>query len=150
MTPETIAALLLGTLGIITYIIKAIADNSREESKSKSTVLSTGAEREKLAALVAADLARAVAAQLSNLSDEVKRLTVKLDSTEEKLDVANDKIDAIQDELIQQRTDSKGYADGLLSRIADLRAGLVKDGDRITLDAVLAKDDEEKKEQETK
>lgn len=144
MTPETIAALVLGALGIITYIAKALADNSREDTKAKTLVLSTGAEREKLAALVAADLARAVAAQLQSLSDEVKRLTLKLDATEEKLDVANIKIDAIQDELSEQRRDSKGYADGLLARIADLRAALVKDGSRETLDAALEKDDKAK------
>jgi chromosome segregation ATPase len=144
MTTETIAALVLGALALFTYVVKALADNSREEAKAKTLVLSTGAEREKLAALVAADLARAVAAQLQSLSDEVKRLTLKLDATEEKLDIANDKIDAIQDELTEQRTESKGYADGLLSRIADLRAGIVKDGDRATLDAVLDKDDKAK------
>lgn len=144
MTPETVAALVLGALGIITYIAKALADNSREEAKAKTLVLSTGAEREKLAALVAADLARAVASQLQSLSDEVKRLTTKLDATEQKLDEANDKIDAIQDQLATQSNESKGTLDGLLRRIDDLRAALVKDGSRETLDAALDKDDKAK------
>lgn len=131
----------------ITLIIAAIAAFIYAMSyavRTTADVSSKRAEKDRLAAEVSANLATAVADQLKGLAEEVKRLTSKLDTTEGKLDDANKKIDAIQNELVKQRTESKDDADGLLKRIDDLRAALIKDGSRETLDAALEKDDQAK------
>jgi hypothetical protein len=123
----------------IAYAVRTTAD-----------VSSKRAEKDRLAAEVAAKLADAVSAQLSNLAAEVNRLTKKLDTTEGKLDDANAKIDVISDALRDQQNANVKTNDGLEMRNQKLREGLVKDGDRKTLDAVLDQDDKDKLDQQRK
>lgn len=132
-----IAAALAAFIYAMSYAVRTTAD-----------IGSKRAEKDRLAAEVSANLATAVAEQLKALADEVKRLTAKLDITEEKLDVANGLLDKIQGELIQQRHENEGVSAGQERRIDKLRTGLEKDGDRETLDKVLATDDKDKLAQE--
>lgn len=139
-TPEQVT-LLIGAgaafIYAIAYSVRTVAD-----------VTSKRAEKDRLAAEVASKLADAVSLQLANLAAQVNRLTEKLDTTEGKLDEANAKIDAISNQLRNQRTESTKTNDGLELRNEKLRAGLVKDGDRETLDAVLEQDDKDKIKQQ--
>lgn len=115
---------------------------------ANALVVSAGAERERLAAEASKELAKAVAMQLENLGAEVKRLSGKLETTEEKLDDANGKLDELGDAMRNQNTENTKVNDGLELRNQKLRKGLEVDGDRETLDKVLKTDDEDKIKQQ--
>lgn len=124
MTTEQLAILLPPIAGVIvafgvliyaiSYAVRTIADASGKR-----------AEKERLAAEVAAKLADAVSLQLANLANEVHRLGNKLEVSE-------------------------GATDGLERRNERLREGIRKDGSRETLDEVLKQDDRDIIDQQRK
>lgn len=154
MTPEQLAILLPPIAGVIvafgvliyaiSYAVRTVADASSKR-----------AEKDRIAAETASKLADAVSLQLANVGAEVRRLGLKLDTSEgklndanEKLNEANSKLDEMVDKLRDQDTENTRTNAGLEQRNDKLRAGLVKDGSRETLDAVLEQDDKDKIKQQ--
>lgn len=62
--------------------------------------------------------------EADTVSELVESLTRQLTHVTHQLDTANAKIDVIRNELGQQRSESKGYADGLLLRIGNMLGSL--------------------------